>query len=299
VWGSINQLQQPEITIKELRVLEEAEDCEDLQVRIWPPQEGSAGYYVPIHLLISQMEIGGIVLGAYLDQRIVGFIFAVQAYDKQCQCYHYSCLAGVHPEFQHNGIMEKLKWKHADLALDRKVNRIVWTYDPLQGPNANLNIRKLGGSVREYKTNYYGVRAGGSPRNSGIPSDRFVLEWNLRQRDKSKPSLRARDLVNSRDCSLVNMVETDEGGLPSIKEYDLGLTTHQLLVEIPDDFERIRRHPSKSDLDLDWRLKSREIFSHYLNNGYHVGGFISEKEGTLRKSFYLLERLRQERHVTE
>lgn len=284
---------EPEIIVRQLESLNDAEDCEELQVKLWPPYEGSAGFCVPIHLLVSQMEIGGIVLGAYLGNGIVGFIFAVQAEDNLGQRYHYSCLAGVHPDLQHRGIMQKLKLKHASIASSQNVNRIVWTYDPLQGPNANLNIKKLGGIVKRYKVNYYGMRAGGSPQNFGLPSDRFLLEWNIPLGGVLVPSnskhLNLSDLRGSETCALVNSVEINERDLPFIKDFNLNLSSRQLLVEIPDDFELIRKHPSKEDLDIHWRLRTRDIFTTYFSKGYTVVGFLSEKEGPRRRSFYLLE----------
>jgi predicted GNAT superfamily acetyltransferase len=282
------------ITIRELSTLAEAEECEDLQLKIWPPHQGTVGFCIPIHLLVSQRDIGGVVLGAYVEERIIGFIYAVPAHDRAGRPYHYSCLAGVHPEFQHGGVMERLKWRHADIALAQNIKQIRWTYDPLQGANANLNIKKLGGIVKDYKINYYGIRAGGSPQNYGMPSDRFVVEWNISGHGISAPhipaSLRHVDLLNSHECSLANTVLLDETGLPFIKDFVLDLSSRQVLVEIPDNFARIRRHTSKGNLDIEWRLKTREIFTNYLKLGYTVIGFFSENEDDRRRSFYLLEK---------
>jgi chorismate synthase len=190
--------------------------------------------------------------------------------------------------------MELLKWKHAEIALARNVDLIRWTYDPLQGVNANLNINKLGGIVREYKVNHYGVRAGGSPQNYGMPSDRFVVDWHLTYKEAHRPDVSRRssyqDLMASGECSLVNVVATDERSLPFIQESFLNIKSPRLLVEIPADFGVIRRHPSKGNLDIEWRLKTRDIFMSYLNAGYTVVGFLSEQRAGRRRSLYLLEK---------
>lgn len=282
------------VIVKELRTLEEAEECEDLQIKIWPITTNNVGFCIPIHMLVSQMDIGGLVLGAYVENQLVAFIYSVQALGDNGKPYHYSCIAGAHPDYRHQGIMETLKRKHAEIAQQQNMEKIVWTFDPLQGPNGNLNIRKLGGIVREYKINYYGNRAGGSTQNVGIPSDRFVLEWYVNSERVKKrlaglgdtPSI---DFSDREKWPLANLVEVDERNLQAIKEYDLNLSASHLLIEIPRNFEAIRKQKLRNDLDMQWRLKTREIFSVYLTKRFTVVDFVSQGHRENRRNFYLLE----------
>ena len=272
------------LTIRPLRTLEDAEACEDLQVSIWPSHPGSAGFSIPIHMLMAQMELSGAVIGAWMGEQLIGFLYGSKELDEEGCLYHYSWLAGVLPEFRHHKVMEKLKYAHAEIARAQGAYKIAWTYDPLQGANANLNVHKLGGIARRYYVNRYGVRAGGSPQNIGMPADRFLLEWFLDGR-VTRP-----EIPDLQPIPRVNRVELDEHGLQKIREFDLSLNARCLLVEIPASFEALRTHSQGSGLDLEWRLKTREIFLHYFGQGYGVLDFLSEGEGERRRNFYLCVR---------
>ena len=270
------------LTIRPLQTLEDAEACEDLQVSIWPSHPGSAGFSIPIHMLMAQMELSGAVIGAWDGEKMVGFLYGSKELDEGGRLYHYSWLAGILPEYRHHKIMEQLKYAHAETARAQGAYKIVWTYDPLQGANANLNIHKLGGIARKYYINRYGVRAGGSPQNIGMPADRFLLEWFL---DGSfiRPDIPALQTIPQ-----VNRVETNEYDLQAIRDYDLHLDQPLLAVEIPASFETLRIHPKGAGLDIEWRLKTREIFLHYFWQGYRVVDFLSERKGDERKNVYVL-----------
>ena len=54
-----------------------------------------------------------------------------------------------------------------------------WTFDPLQALNAHLNFAKLGVTCDEYVRNLYGEST--SALHRGTPTDRFVVEWHMRE----------------------------------------------------------------------------------------------------------------------
>ncbi len=279
-----------DIHIKKLQTLEDAEACEDLQVAIWPSHPNSAGFSIPIHMLVAQMELGGTILGAFEGRKMIGFLYTSQERDEQGRLYHYSWLAGVLPEYRHKKVMQQLKYANAEIARQQGAYKIVWTYDPLQGANANLNVHKLGGVVRRYYVNRYGERAGGSPQNTGMPSDRFLLEWFV-DGSFTRPDLppSVADLLSRDDCALVTRVEVDGRGLPVLRDFDLDLPHPLLVVETPGDFPGLRAHPQQNGLDLDWRLKTRDIFLTYITGkGYVVVDFRSEGRGPARRNFYVL-----------
>jgi len=59
-------------TIRLLETQEEMTAVEDLQRAIWP---GSETEIVPSHLLITAVHNGGLVLGAFEGDLLVGFVF--------------------------------------------------------------------------------------------------------------------------------------------------------------------------------------------------------------------------------
>jgi predicted GNAT superfamily acetyltransferase len=97
------------------------------------------------------------------------------------------------------------------------------------------------------------------------------------------------------DCGLrisnvVNHTGHNKKGLVVSSAGRLDLRAPAIAVAIPYDFNRILRQDNR--LAIDWRLKTRKIFTHYFNRGYEVSGLISPKITDERKrtSFYILRR---------
>ena len=87
-------------------------------------------------------------------------------------------MVGVLAEYRDRGVGRLLKLAQREDALARQINRIEWTFDPLQLKNASFNIARLGAIVRHYIPNLYGRTS--SPLHAGLPTDRLVAEWWVR-----------------------------------------------------------------------------------------------------------------------
>ena len=130
----------------------------------------------------------------------------------------------------------KLKLAQRDQMLRQGIDLIVWTYDPLLGKNASLNIEKLGGIVRHYARDIYGTV--NNPLQVGLSTDRFLLEWELmsdrvRERIRSTaPRPLAKDWLAEDKYSFVNYAAW-EGNLPRPMASDLELDDDVVLVQIP------------------------------------------------------------------
>ena len=59
-------------SIRLIETPEEMRLVEDLQRDVWP---GSETDVVPLHMLITAVHNGGLVLGAFVEEKIVGFVF--------------------------------------------------------------------------------------------------------------------------------------------------------------------------------------------------------------------------------
>ena len=73
---------------------------EDLQRQVWP---GSETDVVPAHLLITVVHNGGLVLGAFAEEKLVGFVFGFPGLEFTAdgpRPKHCSHMAGVHPDYQ-------------------------------------------------------------------------------------------------------------------------------------------------------------------------------------------------------
>jgi predicted GNAT superfamily acetyltransferase len=163
-----------QVTIRELNS-DEMCSCMNLQKRVW---RGSDLDVVPHNIFVVAGRAGGLVLGAFERDNLVGFALAFPAV-RQAHVYLHSHMTAVEPEFQGQGIGKRLKLAQRQYALARGFDLIEWTFDPLQPGNANFNIVHLGAIVREYLPNCYGSTT--SALDSGLPTDRLVAEWWIRE----------------------------------------------------------------------------------------------------------------------
>ena len=247
---------------------------------------------VPLHLLLTAQKNGGLVLGAFDEQgTMVGFVFGFLGMTDQGQVKHCSHMAGVLPEYQGQQIGYRLKLAQREHVLAQGLDLATWTYDPLEGTNASLNIGKLGVICRTYLQDIYGDT--GFQLHLGLPTDRFQVEWWVRsqrvaQRLKSGGAKLTLDEVLGRGAVQANRPEFDERGFPRSVASDREPSAEMLLVEIPADIQAIK----KADMGLarEWRAQTREIFENCFGAGYVTTEFISEVQGKQRRNFYLLQR---------
>jgi predicted GNAT superfamily acetyltransferase len=244
----------------------------------------------PYTQLISSAHNGGVLLGAYDGPDLVGFVYGYLGMSG-AKLYLFSQRMGVLPSYQSQGIGMKLKLAQRDQMLRKGIDLIVWTYDPLLGKNATLNIEKLGGIVRHYARDIYG--AVNNPLQVGLSTDRFLLEWELmsdrvRGRIRSTgPRPRAEDWLNENNYQFVNYAAW-EGNLPRPMAMDLELDDDVLLVQIPPDLNAIK----KVDLGIarGWRESTRDIFETYFRRGYVLTGFARSFEPEM-PNVYKIERI--------
>ncbi len=166
------------IIIREAAAIEELNDCVALQREVFALPELEIS---PVRHFIVTKHAGGFTLGAFAENKLVGFVLSVPAF---CggERFFYSHIAGVLPAFQSCGIGAQLKWAQREKALSENVKFIKWTFQPVQARNAFFNLEKLGAIVREYKPNYYGTDYSSSNKQGkkiGLDSDRLFAEWNL------------------------------------------------------------------------------------------------------------------------
>ncbi len=164
------------VEIRRLRTLDEFDATLPLQRQIWGFAEADL---VAPRLFAVFDHIGGSCLGAYLDDEIVGYALAFSAIKPDCTPYWHSHMAGVAPHSQGLGVGRLLKVRQRSDALAAGIDRIEWTFDPLQARNAYFNIEKLGTEVGAYLPNFYGITS--SELHGSLPTDRLVVSWNLRQ----------------------------------------------------------------------------------------------------------------------
>ncbi len=170
----------------ELRICDtfgELDACVRLQGEVWG-YEGKD--IIPRRAFVVARHVGGQVMGAFEPQggKLAGFAMALPGVKKReagqtgaPRAYLHSHMLAVDPAWRNEGLGQKLKRMQREEALGRGIDRMEWTFDPLEGKNAYLNIHKLGVVVRRYLPDFYGVSS--SRLQNGLPTDRLLAEWNL------------------------------------------------------------------------------------------------------------------------
>jgi predicted GNAT superfamily acetyltransferase len=275
------------LEIKPIRSLFDLKRTHDIQRNTW-------GYrdlmIIPYTQLVSAQHSGGTLLGAYLDGELVGFVYGYLGMSGG-SLYLFSQRMGVLPSVQSRGIGAALKLAQREQMLRQGIDLIVWSYDPLEGKNAMLNIEKLGGIVRTYVRDIYGRVE--NPLQAGLAMDRFLLEWHLMS-DRVRQYIRGEILrptpqawLAEKDYRLVNYANWDSE-LPRPIAADLELDDDVLLVQVPANLQVIKRR----DLAIarGWRTTTRAIFETYFRRGYVITGFASEKKLD-RPNIYKMEKI--------
>jgi predicted GNAT superfamily acetyltransferase len=168
-----------ETTIRECTTIEEFDGCLALQREAFglPELELSPRR----HLIVSR-QAGGWTLGAFVAERMVGFVHHLAAVSGNDEIFGYSHMMAVAKDYQNKGVGARLKWAQRERALREGRKLIKWTWDPMQARNAHFNLNRLGATVETYAENFYGTDYSADAsiaERLGLPSDRLFATWNL------------------------------------------------------------------------------------------------------------------------
>lgn len=219
---------------------------------------------IPIHQTITAVKNGGLMLGAFYKDELVGFSYSFSGF-QQGQSYLCSHMLGIHPNYQVKGIGAMLKEEQRKAAAALGYQLITWTFDPLESRNAYLNLSKLRAICSTYVENCYGDMEDGL--NSGLPTDRFQVEWWI----NSKHVINKDELFTfPKANSSFQWVLTDHS-LPKLEATEQSMTEilnveEVIFVPVPASFQDVKRKDPQ--LAIDWRMKSREIFQTLFSKGY-------------------------------
>jgi len=166
-----------EMTIRECTTIEEFDRCVALQREAFglPDLELSPRR----HFIVSR-HAGGWTLGAFVADRMVGFVHHLAGVRGSNEIFGYSHVMAVAKDYQNKGVGARLKWAQRERALRDGRTLIKWTWDPMMARNAHFNLNRLGATVEMYIDNFYGVDYGADrpeDERPGLPSDRLSATW--------------------------------------------------------------------------------------------------------------------------
>lgn len=255
-------------TIRAFATTAEYLDCVALQEETW-----GRGFSerVPSAILKVAQILGGVSAGAYdANERLVGFVFGMTGL-REGELVHWSDMLAVRPEVRDSGLGRRLKAYQRDEVLRRGVEKMFWTFDPLQARNAHLNFSKLGIVVREYAEDMYGQTD--SPLHRGIGTDRFIALWILRA-PRVEQLLAMTAPTPPPDTSDAPWALAAEGGQrhPEPSSPVLSERNETVRIAIPTDIAALMADDPQ--LAVDWRTATRAAFTHYLAADYEVSNFV-------------------------
>jgi predicted GNAT superfamily acetyltransferase len=284
-----------QITIRPLTSHTDYQQTRHIHMAAWGVD---ASETIPPLTMHALQHNGSTLLGAYDDDRLVGYILgtlgAIEAPNRIDQIAAarlklFSVIMGILPEYQSQGVGYLLKLAQREAAMREGIRLITWTYDPLESRNGRLNIGKLGAVCHHYYRDFHGPMAG---RNASLPSDRFEVAWWITSnRVEGRVAQQRRPLslsaMRGAGAIVVNEATFDDAGWPIPPLEFAHSDNNLLLVEIPSDIQALKA----ADLALarQWRQHTRQLFEHYFAANYAVTDFVFQPEENGRsRSFYLL-----------
>lgn len=258
------------IELRDLHTVDECRGVVAVQEAVW----GQGSEIVPASVLLVSAKRGGILIGAVRDEQIVGFVWSMPGVrdGRQTQWSH---MLGVLPDCRGDHLGRRLKLAQRERALAQEIDLIEWTFDPLQAPNAHLNLSGLGATVGTYLVDAYGNMAG--PLHRGTATDRLIAEWWIREphvkRRIAPPALiaRSRDVL---DAPVAIETRLDGNWLRAAGvRHDLDAP--RVLVPVPGGFTSMQQ--DAVDHAQAWRLATRQAFIAYFARGYRAVDFYLDR----------------------
>ena len=252
----------------DIRDLNSVADCRTvaaLEAAVW----GDDMEIVPPGLLVASAKRGGILLGAFDGDQMVGFVWSMPG-RRDGVPTQWSHMLGVRPAARGRGLGIQLKHVQRERALDQGLELIEWTFDPLMARNAHLNFARLGTVSSTYLRDAYGSLTG--PLHRGTPTDRLIAAWWIRRPEvaaRVEGPAPANGLADTGVAQAIDVAAGADWPEPVRVRTDLDEAT--VGVTVPPRFGEMQAEAT--DVALAWRLAVREAFETYLGRGYRAEAF--------------------------
>ena len=240
-----NQHRASALVIRKCDRLEEMQAAFALQKEVWNFSDADL---IPVRMFVVASKIGGHVIGAFDQGKMIGFALAIPGM-RNGRSYLHSHMLAVRQGYRNAGLGRRMKLCQREDALLRGIELMEWTFDPLEIKNAYLNMEKLGAIARRYNVNQYGITS--SPLQGGLPTDRLVAEWWMKSR-------RVEAVLASGRCPVF---ET------------------QVQIDVPAEIYEWKATPATRAQALAVQTKNREQFTRAFAKGLSVLGYERNERG--------------------
>jgi len=274
----------PQIVIRDLKTYDDFMRVKAVEKEVWGMGDEDT---IPITLAIAEKAAGNIFIGAFDQDKLVGFAFGFLGREHGQTMIHSHMLA-VLDAYRHLDLGARLKHAQRERALAMGVHEMTWTFDPLQSRNAHFNFAKLGVVSDSYKVDFYGPQTSSMLHQNG--TDRLWVRWPLnsrRVRDRiAGKSARAEALDALR--LLAPLIRFNGKGEPARADLKEALARERVSIEIPGEILEVER--TDMALAREWREATRWAFRESIRAGFLVAEFCRSIRGNQGPGAYLLER---------
>lgn len=239
------------VQIRELTDLADMTAACALFTEIWRPAPDNPP--VTAELMRALASGGGYVAGAFDGGRLVAASAGFCGPPRERSLH--SHIAGVAASARGRAVGRALKLHQRGWALERGIDHITWTFDPLVRRNAWFNLTRLGARPVAYLPDFYGGMH--DAINGDDETDRLLVRWDL---ELPRP-----DRASAEGAAVV--LSAGPGGSPSAVE----VAAATVLVGLPDDIETLRRE--RPEVARAWRLAVRRALGGLMLAGASVVGF--------------------------
>jgi len=261
------------ITVRELRDPAAHAAAAQLFGRIWRTE--SSDQLLDARMMRALAYAGNYVVGAFREGVLIGAAVAFFGID-----HLHSHITGVDPATQSRGAGHAVKLHQRAWALDRRIESVHWTFDPLVRRNAYFNLHKLGARAVKYLPDFYGPMTDGI--NAGdATSDRLYIQWDVASPDAIAAAAGDTREVNMQAVYAAGaevLLARDDFGRPSPGK--AALDGRPLLVALPLDVETLRT--TDPSLAVSWRREVGDALCGAFDAGYRIAGMA-------RDGWYVME----------
>lgn len=262
--------EKPAIHLAALESMAELRAAVELLDEVWAPK----GADLSAPFLRALTHGGHYVAGAFWGDELCAV--SVGFFTEPLGRTMHSHITGVLPSLAGQGIGRALKMHQRDWAIERGLETITWTYDPLIARNAFFNLAVLRARPVEYLVDFYGDDP--LVAIDGDGTDRVLVAWDIGNEPDSD---RSGEMDRVDPAASAMRLDRSRSGAPLRPKRDQP-DQESALIRIPRDFEHLRQ--TAPGIAQAWRSEFRAVMSPLLNSGeWNVEQFLREGAYVLRR----------------
>lgn len=245
------------VTLRPLTTLEDADRILSVMIATWGQHQ-----LLPREMIRALGESGNVPYGAFDGDALIGYVLGWAGVDLDEGLHLHSHMLASLPERRHRGVGYALKLAQRAMCLERGIEVVRWTFDPLVARNAHLNLAKLGAVADRFMPNFYGEMT--DTLNRGERSDRLVVRWDLHVEAPGPAAERGVEVLG----------RTGDDPPAPVPVDDVTLDVDAAMIRIPRDYHDLRDRDR--ELASRWRKASASAFAACFDAGLVVTGFAAD-----------------------